>query len=60
MMSAFDYYEGIMFKGYLQSSMQPVLRGGRYDPLTEQLGKRCPAIGFTLTLKDLVKEVFQS
>jgi len=60
MMSAFDYYEGIMFKGYLQSSMQPVLRGGRYDPLTEQLGKRCPAIGLTLTLKDLVKEVFQS
>jgi ATP phosphoribosyltransferase regulatory subunit len=60
MMSAFDYYDGIMFKGYLQSSMQPVLRGGRYDPLTEQLGKRCPAIGFTLTLKDLVNEVFQS
>jgi ATP phosphoribosyltransferase regulatory subunit len=60
MISAFDYYDGVMFKGYLKSSTQPVLRGGRYDPLTEQLGRKCPAIGFTLTLKDLVKEVFQS
>lgn len=31
-----DYYNGLVFQGYLAGLPRAVLKGGRYDPLTEQ------------------------
>ncbi len=57
MVSEFDYYNGIIFKGYLPSIPTPVLSGGRYDTLSMGYKKAVPAIGFSLALDDLIKEV---
>ncbi|HAX03728.1 MAG: hypothetical protein A2Y45_08585 [Tenericutes bacterium GWC2_34_14] len=59
LVSTYDYYEGILFKGFIHGSNNAVLSGGRYDPLTEQYGKKIPAIGFTLNTQELVKEVLR-
>ena len=56
-LSQYDYYEGLMFKAYVPTIAVPILNGGRYDPLTESFGKKVPAIGFTLNMSDLIKEV---
>lgn len=57
LVSKYDYYDGILFKGYLKGSQKDVLSGGRYDPLTENYGKKIPAIGFTLSTQEVIKEV---
>lgn len=57
LVSTYDYYEGILFKGYLKGSQHEVLSGGRYDPLTENYGQKTSAIGFTLDTQELIKEV---
>jgi ATP phosphoribosyltransferase regulatory subunit len=60
LISKYDYYDGITFKGYLQNVPTPILSGGRYDQMTKQFGKILPATGFSLNLTDLIKEVFSS
>lgn len=57
LISKFDYYEGITYKGYLKDDNEPVLNGGRYDPLTQSFGKKIKAIGFSIQLSPLIKEV---
>lgn len=57
LVSKYDYYDGILFKGYIKGSKEEVLSGGRYDPLTESYGRRIPAIGFTLNTQEIIKEV---
>ncbi len=39
MVGKFDYYEGIMIKGYYSNVYKEILSGGRYDSLTEEFGK---------------------
>lgn len=43
-----NYYNGIIFKGYLPSLPDPVLSGGQYDRLMEKLAKKSKAIGFAV------------
>ncbi len=43
-----NYYNGIIFKGYLSIMSDPVLSGGQYDRLMEKLSKRSKAIGFAV------------
>jgi ATP phosphoribosyltransferase regulatory subunit len=57
LVSTYDYYDGILFKGYIKGSKEEILSGGRYDPLTENYGRRIPAIGFTLNTQEIIKEV---
>ncbi|HCC00529.1 MAG TPA: ATP phosphoribosyltransferase regulatory subunit [Ruminococcaceae bacterium] len=45
-----DYYTGIVFKGYMHGSGEPVLFGGRYDDLYKQFGTPMPATGFALNV----------
>lgn len=47
------YYDGIVFKGYLDGLAQPLLSGGRYDPLMRRLHKRSGGIGFAVYLDQL-------
>ena len=43
-----NYYNGIIFKGFLRGIPSPVLSGGRYDLLMKRLGKSAAAIGFAV------------
>lgn len=48
-----NYYDGIIFQGFLESIPHSVLSGGRYDSLAEKLGKQKGAIGFAVYLDGL-------
>lgn len=48
-----DYYNGIIFQGYVEKIPSAVLAGGRYDYLIERFGKDASAIGFALYLDEL-------
>lgn len=50
------YYSGIVFQGYLSGISEPVLSGGRYDPLLRKLGKKGSAIGFAVYLDRLAPD----
>ena len=51
-----SYYNGIVFKGYLNGICEGVLAGGRYDKLMQKMGRRSGAIGFALYL-DLLEDL---
>ena len=48
-----NYYDGIIFKGFVNGIFDSVLSGGRYDRLMEKLGKKTQAIGFAVYLDTL-------
>lgn len=48
-----DYYNGLIFRGYLGGIPQSLLTGGRYDNLMHKMGKKCGAVGFGVTLDEL-------
>jgi len=50
-----NYYNGIVFKGYLQGLARPVLSGGAYDKMMRKLGKKAGAIGFAIYLNELTR-----
>ncbi len=52
----FDYYDGIIFKGYCRNLPSRILSGGRYDKATKKMGLEVPAIGFMIDM-DLVSEI---
>ena len=54
MVNHFDYYTGIIFRGYTFGTGDAIGKGGRYDNLLVQFGKEAPAIGFTILVDDLL------
>lgn len=46
--SDINYYNGIVFKGYIKSIPVEVLSGGQYDKLMNKLGRKSKAIGFAV------------
>ena len=48
-----DYYNGLVFQGYLAGLPRAVLKGGQYDPLAAQFRPGARAIGFALYLDEL-------
>lgn len=48
-----NYYNGIIFNGYINGVPHCVLSGGRYDKLIEKLNKNGSAVGFALYLGEL-------
>ncbi len=48
-----DYYNGLIFQGFVQGVPGAVLSGGRYDNLMRRFGKRQGALGFALYLSVL-------
>ncbi len=48
-----DYYNGIIFQGYVERVPKAILSGGRYDGLLAKIGKDIGAMGFALSLGDL-------
>ena len=39
LLSKFDYYNGVIFKGYNKALNMPIIRGGRYDQLSSLFNK---------------------
>ena len=50
------YYDGIVFKGFLNGVFEDVLSGGKYDPLMRRMGRTSSAVGFALYV-DLLEEL---
>lgn len=48
-----EYYNGVVFKGYVRGVPYAVLSGGRYDGLLQKFGKSANALGFALYLGEL-------
>jgi len=48
-----DYYNGVIFKGYIEKLARSVLAGGQYDSGMKKFGKDLDAIGFALYLNEL-------
>lgn len=53
MVNDIDYYNGIIFRGYIQELGRSVLAGGQYDQAMALLGKKIDAIGFGLYLNEI-------
>lgn len=54
--SDMNYYNGIVFKGYIAGISQSVLSGGQYDNLLSKMGRCSGAIGFAIYL-DLLDDL---
>jgi ATP phosphoribosyltransferase regulatory subunit len=50
-MSAFDYYTGLVFEAYAPKLGVPLGSGGRYDRMLEAYGSKAPAAGFAFSLE---------
>ncbi len=48
-----EYYNGIIFQGYVEKAPSAVLSGGRYDKLAGKLRENTQAIGFAVYLDNL-------
>lgn len=57
LLSRYEYYTGIIFRGYTYGTGDAVVKGGRYNTLLKQYGKDAPAIGFAFYIDDLMKAI---
>ena len=48
-----NYYNGIVFRGYVEGIPTNVLSGGQYDKLMAKMGKPAKAVGFAVYLDQL-------
>ncbi len=55
MVNDIDYYNGIIFKGYLKDLPESVLAGGQYDRAMALFGKKVGALGFALYLNEIAR-----
>ena len=56
MVSDGNYYNGIIFRGYIREAKQVVLQGGEYRNLLEKMGKKASGIGFAV-YADVLREI---
>ena len=53
LVSDMNYYNGIIFRGFISGIPDSVLSGGQYDRLMHKLGRRSGAVGFAVYLDQL-------
>ena len=53
-----DYYNGLVFRGFVEGVPSGVLAGGRYDNLLSRMGKSGEAIGFAVYV-DAIARLFE-
>lgn len=51
-----NYYNGIVFNGFIEGVCETVLFGGKYDGLLDKLGRQSKGIGFAIYI-DLLEEM---
>lgn len=54
MLSNYKYYTGMIYKAYTYGTGEPIAKGGRYGALTEQFGKKAPAIGLAIEVDQVM------
>ncbi len=54
MIGKFEYYTGLIFRGYTYGTGFWVVDGGRYDNLLSQFGADMPSVGFAININDLL------
>lgn len=54
MTGSYQYYTGIIFRGFTYGSGEPVIKGGRYDRLLSSFGKDAPSVGFVVVAEQLL------
>ena len=59
LMNDMRYYNGLIFRGYINGIPQGILSGGSYDRLLTEMGKSANAIGFAIYL-DLLEHLPRS
>ena len=50
-----NYYNGLIFRGFLSSLPGSVLSGGQYDNLMRRLRRRSGAVGFAVYLDQIAR-----
>jgi len=53
----YGYYSGVRFAMYVAGTSDALVRGGRYDEVGAEFGRKRPAVGFSLDLTELVNAV---
>lgn len=51
-----SYYNGIVFKGFIDGICDGILAGGQYDKMMQRMGRRAGAIGFAVYL-DMLEQL---
>lgn len=59
MLSKYNYYTGVIFKGYTYGVGDAIVKGGRYDKLLTQFGKNAPAVGFVILVDALMSAIYR-
>ncbi len=54
LLNKYDYYTGVLFRAYTFGFGDALIKGGRYDNLVKEFGKDTPAIGFGISLDELL------
>jgi len=54
MLTQYNYYTGIIFKGYTYGTGEPIAKGGRYDELLSLFGKDASSIGFVIQVDEIM------
>ena len=57
LLSRYEYYTGIIFRGYTFGTGDAVVKVGRYNNLLDKYGKDAPAIGFAFYIDDLMMAI---
>ncbi len=53
----YGYYSGVRFAMFVAGTNDALVRGGRYDEVGAVFGRKRPAVGFSLDLKELISAV---
>ena len=54
MLTEYNYYTGVIFRGYTYGTGDAVVKGGRYDSLLGQFGKKAASVGFAVVIDQLM------
>lgn len=54
MLTEYNYYTGVIFKGYTYGTGDAVVNGGRYGSLLSQFGKEAASVGFAVVIDQLM------
>ncbi len=57
LLSKYHYYTGVIFRADTYGSGDAVIKGGRYDNLLSEFGKKAGAIGFAIVVDQLLSAI---
>ena len=57
MLNRYNYYTGIVFRGYTYGTGDAIVKGGRYDNLVGLFGKESPSVGFAIFVDELMMAI---